>query len=293
MYLLAPFIFAVVFMLLVAFSSCIFKLIFKIKSFTGFCSGICCSILTYVVAGIYMSVVMFAIMTNLKDTAQDIANNTSTTTTTADINKIFNYTKGGLFLLWLFFTVLQGIIFLFIFFFTKRVSKPEDDYNSVFMFISGYILLPFLFFYLIWMIVTGFMNAAIDELIKRYGSDAQAEERAVTEAIGTFGGFFFTLVDFVGLFVILLYAGTIIMCMLHHRKVNPLIIFICIGCFFSPAIFTLIFLYSLVTFFITYLLILPSCASIGLGIFFYLRYAVEGSSTTGYAQPQASYQLAS
>jgi len=232
-------------------------------------------------------------MSNLVDDAQKMANNTSTTTTSADPNKLLNYTKGGLFLLWLFFTVLQGITFLFIFFFTKRVSKPEDDYNSVFMFISGYILLPFLFFYLIWMIVTGFMNAAIDELIKRYGSDAQAEERAVTEAIGTFGGFFFTLVDFVGLFAILLFAGTIIMCMLHHRKVNPLIIFICIGCFFSPAIFTLIFLYSLVTFFITYLLILPSCASIGLGIFFYLKYAVQGSSTGGYTQPQASYQLAS
>ena len=190
MYLLAPFIFAVLFMILVAFSSCIFKIIFKIKSFVGFGSGICCSILTDVVASIYMSVVMFAIMTNLKDTAQDIANNTSAATATANINKIFNYTKGGLFLLWLFFTVLQGITFLFIFFFTKRVSKPEDDYNSVFMFISGYILLPFLFFYLIWMIVTGFINAGIDELIKRYGSDEQGVERAVTEAIGTLGSFF-------------------------------------------------------------------------------------------------------
>ncbi len=41
------------------------------------------------------------------------------------------------------------------------------------------------------------------------------------------------------------------------------------------------------------MLILPSCASIGLGIFFYLKYAVQGSSTGGYTQPQASYQLAS
>ena len=289
MYLLAPFIFAVLFMILVAFSSCIFKIIFKIKSFVGFGSGICCSILTDVIASIYMVVVLLAIMTNLVDDAQKMANNTSTTTTNP--NTLLNYTKGGIFLLWLFFTVLMGIVFIFIFFFTKRISKPEDDYNSVFMFISGYILLPFLFFYLIWMIVTGFINAGIDELIKRYGSDEQGVERAVTEAIGTLGSFFFTLVDFVGLFAILLFAGTIIMCMLHHRKVNSLIIFICIGCFFSPAIF--IFLYSLATFFVTYLLILPSCASIGLGIFFYLRYAVEGSSTTGYAQPQASYQLAS
>lgn len=289
MYLLAPFIFAVLFMILVAFSSCIFKIIFKIKSFVGFGSGICCSILTDVIASIYTVVVLVAIMSNLVDDAQKMANNASATAASADPNKLLNYTKGGLFLLWLFLTVLMGIVFIFIFFFTKRISKPEDDYNSVFMFISGYILLPFLGFYLTWMIVTAGINSAIEQHVSTYGS----EEEAAAQAVGTLGTFFFTLIDFVGLLVILLFAGTIIMCMLHHRKVNSLIIFICIGCFFSPAIFTLIFFFTFVTFFITYMLILPSCASIGLGIFFYLRYAVEGSSTTGYAQPQASYQLAS
>ena len=175
-------------------------------------------------------------MTNLVDDAQKMANNTSTTTTNP--NTLLNYTKGGIFLLWLFFTVLMGIVFIFIFFFTKRISKPEDDYNSVFMFISGYILLPFLGFYLSWMIFTAGVNSTIDTYIT---TNHLEEEEAVTKALGTYGSFFFTLVDFVGLLVILLFAGTIIMCMLHHRKVNPLIIFICIGCFFSPAIFTLIF----------------------------------------------------
>ena len=45
----------------------------------------------------------------------------------------------------------MSIVFFFILTFTKRVSKPEDDYNSVFMFVSGYILIPFLTFYIIWM----------------------------------------------------------------------------------------------------------------------------------------------
>lgn len=290
MYLLAPFIFAVLFMILVAFSSCIFKIIFKIKSFVGFGSGICCSILTDVIASIYMVVVLLAIMTNLVDDAQKMANNTSTTTTSTNPNTLLNYTKGGIFLLWLFFTVLMGIVFIFIFFFTKRVSKPEDDYNSVFMFISGYILLPFLSFYLGWMIFTAGLNSAIDSYTT---NNHLEEEEAVKKALGTYGSFFFTLIDFVGLLLILLFAGTIIMCMLHHRKVNSFIIFICIGCFFSPAIFALIFFYTVIPFFITYALILPSCASIGLAIFFYLKYAVQGSSTDGYAQPQTSYQLAS
>ena len=290
MYLLAPFIFAVLFMILVAFSSCIFKIIFKIKSFTGFCSGVCCSFLTSIIASIYMSIIMFLIMKNLKPEAENAANNNYTpSTNTVDINKYFNYTKFGLFLLWLFFVILMAIVFFFIFFFTKRVSKPEDDYNSVFMFISGYILLPFIFFYLIWMIMTGVINAAIEEVIQTYGT----EEKAAAQILGNIGSFFFTLIDFVGLLIIFLLSGVIIMCMLHHRKVNSFIIFICLGCFFAPAIFVIIFFYTLETFFITYLLILPSFASLGLGIFFYLKYAVQSGSTDGYAQPQASYQLAS
>ena len=183
MYLLAPFIFAVLFMILVAFSSLIFKLIFKIKSFTGFCSGVCCSFLTNIVASIYTSIILFLIMNNLKPEA---AANNNYSTNTADINKYFNYTKFGLFLLWLFFVILMAIAFLFIFFFTKRVSKPEDDYNSVFMFISGYILLPFIFFYLIWMIITGEFNTAIEEGIKKYGT----EEKSAAELLAGIGSFF-------------------------------------------------------------------------------------------------------
>ena len=290
MYLLAPFIFAVLFMILVAFSSCIFKIIFKIKSFTGFCSGVCCSFLTSIIASIYMSIIMFLIMKNLKPEAENAANNNYTpSTNTVDINKYFNYTKFGLFLLWLFFVILMAIAFFFIFFFTKRVSKPEDDYNSVFMFISGYILLPFIFFYLIWMIICAVVNDTIAKLSDYF----ESEEAAATFYLENIGSFFFTLIDFVGLQIIFLLSGAIIMCMLHHRKVNSFIIFICLGCFFAPAIFLIIFFYTLETFFITYLLILPSFASLGLGIFFYLKYAVQVGSIDGYAQPQASYQLVS
>ena len=187
MYLLAPFIFAVLFMILVAFSSLIFKLIFKIKSFTGFCSGVCCSFLTNIIASIYTSIILFLIMNNLKSGAENAANDNYTpSTNTSDINKYFNYTKFGLFLLWLFFVILMAIVFLFIFFFTKRVSKPENDYNSVFMFISGYILLPFIFFYFIWMIITGAFNSAIEEGIKKYGT----EEKSAAENLVGLGSFF-------------------------------------------------------------------------------------------------------
>ena len=192
MYLLAPFIFAVLFMILVAFSSCIFKIIFKIKSFTGFCSGVCCSFLTSIIASIYMSIIMFLIMKNLKPEAENAANNNYTpSTNTVDINKYFNYTKFGLFLLWLFFVILMAITFFFIFIFTKRVSKPEDDYNSVFMFISGYILLPFIFFYLFYMIIISAANVSITKLSDSFGS----EEAAATYYLGKIGSFIFTLIN--------------------------------------------------------------------------------------------------
>ena len=187
MYLLAPFIFAVLFMILVAFSSLIFKLIFKIKSFTGFCSGVCCSFLTNIIASIYTSIILFLIMNNLKSGAENAANDNYTpSTNTSDINKYFNYTKFGLFLLWLFFVILMAIVFLFIFFFTKRVSKPEDDYNSVFMFISGYILLPFIFFYLIWMIIIAVVNDTIAKLSDYF----ESEEAAATFYLENIGSFF-------------------------------------------------------------------------------------------------------
>ena len=194
MYLLAPFIFAVLFMILIAFSSCIFKLIFKIKSFTGFCSGVCCSFLTCIIANIYLGVVMVLIMKHLKPEANNEGNNNytpSTSTNTADINRYLNYTIFGLFLLWLFFVILMAITFFFIFIFTKRVSKPEDDYNSVFMFISGYILLPFIFFYLFYMIIISAANVSITKLSDSFGS----EEAAATYYLGKIGSFIFTLIN--------------------------------------------------------------------------------------------------
>ena len=89
MSLIAPFIFAVIFMILVTFSSFIFKIILKIKSFTGFSSGVCCSILTSITAIFHIALVIFVIMRPFR--IKEASN--YTTSYSIDINQYFNYTK--------------------------------------------------------------------------------------------------------------------------------------------------------------------------------------------------------
>ena len=177
----------------------------------------------------------------------------------------------------------MAIVLVFIFVYTQRVSKPEDDYNSVFMFVSGYIFFPALNFYIAWMVLVDTVNQFID----------LTKEAETARALEEGGSFIYTLVDFVGLLVILLFTGTIIMCMLHHRRVNPIIMKINIFCFFAPAISFLIFLYTLKTFYMTYLLIFTSIVSFCFAIYFYRKYSVRIASIEEYIQPQATYQLTS
>ena len=210
MSLVAPYIFAVIFMFLVSFSSLLFKIFLKIKSFTGLCSGIVCSVLTIITAGFHSALVLFVFMRPLR--IKEDKNNNSTSYS-IDINQYINYTNVGLFILWVFSVVLMSIVFFFILTFTKRVSKPEDDYNSVFMFVSGYILIPFLTFYIIWMTWV----TAVNQILELSSGDG-------TKALEVARSLIHTLVDFAGFIIILLFTGTIIMCMLHHRKVNPIII---------------------------------------------------------------------
>ena len=283
MTLIAPFIFAVIFMILVTFSSFIFKIILKIKSFTGFSSGVCCSILTSITASFHIALVIFVIMRPFR--IKEASNSTSYS---ININQYFNYTKLGLFILWVFSVALMAIVFVFIFVYTQRVSKPEDDYNSIFMFVSGYIFFPALNFYIAWMVLVDTVNQFMDLYIGNGTKEAETA-RALEEG----GSFIYTLVDFVGLLVILLFTGTIIMCMLHHRRVNPIIMKINIFCFFAPAISFLIFLYTLKTFYITYLLMFTSIVSFCFAIYFYRKYSVRKAPIDEYIQPQATYQLTS
>ena len=146
------------------------------------------------------------------------------------------------------------VIFLFIFFYTKRISNPNQPYNSVFMFIAGYLLPQFIFIYL-YFILTSFTNRIVFiPGILNFMSDA------------------LVLNEILFLLYMIQFAATIILSMLHHRKVNKSILYILLVCYFLPLPFYLIaFLMH------NQYLLIPNVVMIfaifGLAVFFYCKYA--------------------
>ena len=250
MYSLATFIFGMIFMLILVFSSCIFKAIFKIQSFIGFFHGLCCAFTTAIVILIYVIIVglLFAFV---------IKNNSSGNTGEESLG---SFTIGSLLFICACCFILFVIIFVLIYIFTKKVSVKEIPYNTIFMFGSGYILFKAIFSYLIYMAIINYPSNH-------------------TEKDGIFESFFYTLIEIVWFFWLLSLIGTSIMCMLHHRKVNSFIIWINIGCFFGPLIFIMLFFLTLKTFFLSYMNFIPTLATIGLSTCFYFKY--QGESPSG------------
>ena len=147
------------------------------------------------------------------------------------------------------------ILFLFIFNYTKGISNPNQPYNCVFMFIAGYLLPPFVLIYLL------FILASIDSQDKySYNMDNVISGSLV------FNEFFFLL------YMIKL-SGTIMLSMLHHRKVNKSILYILLICYFIP-FFSILFgsfagdinIFSIIA-------MVLNLAPIGFGVFFYCKYA--------------------
>ena len=287
MYFVAPFLFGIILAAALIFSSCLIKVFVKMEGFAGFCSGVCCSIIISLMSSIYSGVIMFMFSDKLKEAART----PTPSSTSTNVSEAVGLAKGLAFLLWLFIAGLYVIQFVFIFLFTKRISKPESQYDSVLMFNSGFVLLPSIFFFLIWLSYVGILGAAIDESINDSMTEEQ-KESMIANKLGMVGSAFFTLVEFIFFFYMLSFTGTIIMCMIHHRKLNSFIIWINIACFFGPILFWLLFLLTWNVNLIEYPIALPTLASFGLGVFFYLKYSDE--STRG--EPltnQQNYELSS
>lgn len=266
MYFLAPIILSGLFLVLVLFSSCIFKLGFKIQNFFGFCYGVCCFALSILAGMIYFGVLVFLVLNNLKD-------KNAPSFLELSLENLGKYSKGILIVFWLVIAGLYAILFVFIFLFTKKVSEPKHDYNTIFMFVSGYITFPFTFAYSIWIFTLIGINAVINDSIKKGISEIEALNQRVKDK----GNFYFISMAFVYFLEALLFAGTIIMCMLHHRKVNSFIIWINVACFFFPSIAYSLFVFTLKSFFIEYPAILPSLVSISFALYFYFRNETESS----------------
>ena len=272
MYFFAPFLFGIILAAALIFSSCLIKVFVKIEGFAGFCSGVCCSVIIGIMTSIYLVVITLVFGSKITEASKATPSSTS-----VNASDVVGMAKGTAFALWLFVAGLFVIQFVFIFLFTKRISKPESQYDSVLLFNSGFVLLPSIFFFLVWMIFIGMINAAIDEQITENMTEEQ-KESVVDQKLGMLGNFgsaFLTIVEFIFFFYMLSFTGTIIMCMIHHRKLNSFIIWINIACFFGPLLLVLLFLLTWEFGFIKYPIFLPTLASFGLSIFFYMKYSDE------------------
>ena len=268
--LLTPTIFAIFFMAFLIILPFILKIMLKIKSCFGYCRGVCCSLLTSLIIGIYISLVQLSILAKILDKSNK---EEPSSETTDDIAMYFiGYAIGILLLIVLFIGILMAILFLLIFCFTKRISTPEIETKTAFMFFSGYILPKGLFFYLIIIASVQSMNYAIEQLIEKGTPEAEAFER-----ISPFTSGLIVYAEFWFLIYLFSYIGCIIMCMLHHRKVNSFIIWINVACFFSPLFFLLLFFMTLKFFFLQYGVLLPMLCSFGFGIFFYCKYGFNST----------------
>ena len=81
-----------------------------------------------------------------------------------------------------------------------------------------------------------------------------------------FGEFFFLL-------YMIHFAGTIILSMLHHRKVNKSILYILLVCYFSQIPFPIISFLKERLFLLHIPNIVKYLATFGFGVFFYCKYA--------------------
>jgi hypothetical protein len=172
-----------------------------------------------------------------------------------DINKLKDFPFIILFSVWIVLALIFLAIFLTLYFYTKKISKEEDNHENIFMFFSGFIVIPYSLYYLC-CILLSFEIFELDFIISEINTSA-----------------LIILIEIAALFFILLIAGSSIMMMLHHKKFNKLIIWLCVIPYFSPLIFYILGFISLIGIFFTYLNFLCPVISIIFASLLYYKYA--------------------
>jgi hypothetical protein len=236
---------ALLFIVLLIALPFIFKCIFKTQKYMGYSIGFCSSALTIAAIIGIITIALF-----LFDLC--FGNSFKLNISVGNALEI-----GRLIFIFFSILVIYFVIFIFIFYYTKGISNPNQPYNSVFMFIAGYLLPPFALIYLLLI-----LNSLADQGNYNNGSWRYS--------LGLFilGEFFFLLNE-------MQIAGTIMLSMLHHRKVNKSILGILLVCHFLPAFSFLIGFFSGDQ----YLSFIPNMVlnliSFGFGVFFYRKYASQ------------------
>lgn len=245
----------IIFIILLIVSPYIFKALFKIETFLGLTTGLCCAIITALIITAAVIIASIIVAVNITDSA-----------TSGSQEELLKSVGFGLLLL--IFVILVAVLFAVFFVmmcYTKRVADPQNPYNTIFMFISGY-MFCFIVIYLILVI----MALSID---------------STSNTGNVFTNGILILWEFLLFFYILKLAGLSILLMLHHRKVNPIIFWCAIAVHFGPTLFFFIGLVAKYLPLLEYPLFLFDVASIGLGSFFYYRYANSNEGNTASQSP--------
>ena len=255
--LIAPFIIGLIFILATIASPILFKFIFHVENFNGLKTGLVCSLFTW--ASLTLLIVVDVILLNIiisndleNEGVELLINSLDDITNLEDLSFL---TK---FWVWVILAILFIVLFLVLFFGIKYISHFEDEPNMIFMFIAGYNLIPSIFWYL-FCILLSFENNMFSNL--------------TDDIFDIFTNYFIILLEFGGLFFLLLIDGCSIMIMLHHKDYNSKIIWICVATFFAPLIFYFFGFLTVKAFFFSFLNGACPLLSIAFGCFLYYKYA--------------------
>lgn len=260
--IVGPIIVAIIFILLIIASPFVFKGVLKMESFFGYAKGACCSILTALViaAGIIIAFIIYVV--KIVDSIDKNGGNT-------DAQEVLEVAGVGLLLVLLVvFIIIYLAVFFLLWCYTRRISDPQYPMNTVFMFISGYSALSFIFCYVMIIILC----LATDEVNNQAGGG-----ETTSSAISSF----YILLCFIVFGFLLRCAGIAVMFMIFHRGLGKIMPLIAAGVFFGPIIFFLIGVLAKVLSLLEYPVFIFDVASIVLGIFFYIRYSNQTASTDG------------
>ncbi len=215
--LLAAFIIAILLMLTTFVLPFLFKKIFKLGSYAGYVLGITSSFITLIIDCLLIVAASFIIGYFITSDNSII---TIIIEILLDIKALENIPFTGLLCLWAAIVLVFLVIFIILYFRISTLAEDEES-KTIFMFFSGYILIPSILWYAFCILLT-------------FEIDGLQIEIGGKNVIDTL---FIILIELGGVFFFLLIAGTSMMIMLHHKEYNRLIIWINIVFYFLPNIF--------------------------------------------------------
>ena len=242
---IVPIILGIFFIILIIISPFVFKKIFKTKICYGFCYGIICSFITNIILAIIVKIYeTLSSRILLKDIVMQMYLCIYFVLPSA----FYRFKEGTDFYHILYLISSFSFIFIILYFTIKKLLS-QNDIKNIFIFCSGYILIPY----------SGSIGIIISVIINQSYDESISNE--------------YLLLLVYNAFISILFLSSIsIMIALHHKGYNYLIIIFCIGIFYYSFISNSVDIFMLKVHFFSYMNHLIPYISFSLAIFFYYEY---------------------